>query len=293
MTFDAPSLPRLSPAPRSLSPTLSARVVFGGFIGQFGWIFVAFGMLFVWVFDAGAGLTEWIRFHGDVATVEGRTTQWRETSLSIGDVPVYETSYSFRLSDGRSVDGASYATGSWVANNQAVVVEYIDRDPSVSRIQGMRASSGGLGVIFIFIFPLVGLALGIAGMRTGLKARRLMSVGHLTRGTLLTSEATNTTINNRPVMRLTFEFEASRGGTFQAVAKSHQPERLQDEDRELLVYDPQNPQDAALLDELPCQPRVNDVGDFEASRPGLPAAAYLLLPGVSVLTLARYLLTLF
>ena len=146
--------------------------------------------------------------------------------------------------------------------------------------------------MFIFVFPFVGAVLASFGLLRGLKARRLMMTGEVTRGVLKATEATSTRINNQPVLKLTFEFDVPEGGTFQALAKTHQPSRLQDDARELIVYDPRSPGSAALLDELPCQPRVTEGGEFEASRPGLPTALYLLLPGVSVLTLLRYVVSL-
>ena len=282
----------IAPAPRALPATLAVRVLFGGFMSQFGWLFVAFGMVFVWVFDAGAGLVEALEFRKDAVVVEGSVTGWRSTSLSVNEVPVYETSYSFRMPDGRTLAGASYETGSWVEEGETVSIEVADGDPQVSRIVGMRASPGGLGVLFILIFPLVGAVLSSIALRRGLEARRLMMTGEVTRGVLKTTETTNTQVNSQPVIKLTFEFDAPEGGTFQAVAKTHQPHRLQDEARERIVYDPRDPTSAKLLDELPCQPRVTERGEFEASHPGLPTALYLLLPGVSVLTLLRYLVSL-
>ena len=77
------------------------------------------------------------------------------------------------------------------------------------------------------------------------------------------------------------------------MARSPQPYRLEDEPHELLVYDPRNPSSSALLDELPCEPRFDPQGRLEASLPGLPTAAYVLLPGLCTLTMLRYAISLF
>lgn len=291
------SLRRVSPPPRTLPPTLGARLLLGGFLNQFGWCFVAFGMVFVWIFDAGAGIVEWLRFQGDVATAEGVVTGSRRTSFSINEVPVYETSYEFSLPHDGSVHGRSYATGAWLNEGQSVTVEYLDGyaragDRPVSRIRGMRASRAGTLVTFIFLFPIIGFGMAAFGLRRGIRARRLLTIGEVTRGILVRTEATNVKINNRPVMRLVFEFEAPRGGTYEVEARTHEPERLQDEERELLVFDAREPEEAVMLDELPCQPRVGPGGQFEASSAGVPAALYLLLPGLSTMTLLRYLASL-
>jgi hypothetical protein len=288
MVEDESPQTRLLPPPRSIPLSLTARVLFGGVLSQFGWAFFAFGMVFIWAFDAGAGAVESLRFRGDVATVQGVVTESRSTNLSINDRPVYETSYSATLADGRILTGASYATGRWEEAGTAVVIEWIDGDRPLSRISGYRASQAGLGVLFVLIFPLAGFGMAVFGLRKGLIAHRLMSTGQLARGTLLTSEATSTRINEMPVMKLTFEFEVD-GAPHHAVAKTHVPHDLEDEERELLVYDPRNPENAAMLDELRCRPRVNARGEFEATRSTLPATLYLLLPGVSILTMLRYI----
>lgn len=279
------------PAPRSVPFTLTVRILFGG-IGQLGWVLVAFGMLFVWIFDAGAGVAEWVRFSGGVETVQGSTTGWRPTSLSINEVQVYETLYAFELPDGRSFTGSSFETGSWLDDGQSVAVEYLEGDPSVSRIQGMRWSQGGIGIAFVFVFPFVGLLMGLAGLRRGLGALRLLARGVVTHGVLRSAEPTGTKINERPVLRMIFEFEVPRQGTFEVEVKTHRPERLEDEEREPLVYDPGDPDAAVMLDKLPCQPRIGDRGELVAGRPGSPTALYLLMPGLSVVTLARYVASL-
>lgn len=43
------------------------------------------------------------------------------------------------------------------------------------------------------------------------------------------------------------------------------------------------------LDELSCEPRIEDRGELVAGRRGPPTALYLLMPGLSVVTLVRYI----
>jgi hypothetical protein len=285
-------IPELAPAPRSLPGFLTIRVLFGTFMSQFGWLFVAFGMLFVWVFDAGGVVAEWVAFRGGVRTASGTVTGWNSTSTSINERPVYTTSYDFRHPDGRTFSGTSYATGRWLEAGTEVTVEFVDTDPALSRITGMRTSVGGGMVLLVLIFPAVGAAMALADLKRRRKALRLLRHGTLTAGQFDTMEATSTRINEQPVMRLTFRFQDEYGAEHTAVAKSHQTDRLQDEPRELIVYDPLNPANASVLDELPCQPRVGPDGNFESTVRTLPSALYLLLPGISVLTALRYVASL-
>jgi hypothetical protein len=283
----------LSPPPRAVPATLTIRVVLGSVLSQIGWIFVLVGLPVVWAFDPGGALTSAVRFNGELATAEGIVSGWRETSMSINEVRVFETLYDFDLPDGQRLSGASYQTGGYVDQSQRVTVEYPAGDPSISRIQGMRTSAGGLTVAFVLIFPLVGFVLAVVGMQKGLKARRLMSTGRLALGTLKSKEPTNTRVNEQTVYRLTFDFPADGGGTYEVIGKTHRPYELEDEPQERLVYDPRNPSDAALLDELPCRPSIDRRGDFaaEGGRERMLAALNLLAPGLSVLVLVAYVLS--
>jgi hypothetical protein len=288
----SPPEPRLGPAPRALPLPLTLQVLFGGLVGQFGWLFFAFGMLFVWVFDAGGAVSEWLAFRGEVLEVPGVVTGWEGTNTSVNEQRVYRTFYSFRHPDGMDVEGTSYATGQWLEAGTPVTVELAPGDPVLSRITGMRTSVGGGMVLFVLVFPLVGAVLGLGSLLRRLRPLRLLRTGTLTTGVLETTESTSSHVNNQPVMKLTFRFQDARGGEHTAVAKTHRTYALQDEPRELVVYDPRNPGIASVLDELPCQPRVGPDGAFFASRSGLPTPLYLLLPGLSVLTALRYVASL-
>lgn len=281
----------LSPAPRPVPLALAIRVVLGGVVSQIGWFVAAFGLIFVWAFDPGSAVVSAVKFRGDLGTAEGVSTAWRKTSLSINEVRVYATEYAFDA-EGRRLTGVSYQTGDYIPEGERVAIEYLLSDPTVSRIAGMRASQAGLAISFVVIFPLVGLVLAFFGAQRGLKARRLMTEGELALATLRSKEPTNTRINNRTVYRLTFEFEADRGGTYEVVGKTHRPEALEDEDRERVVYDPRNPADAALLDELPCRPAIDRRGNFEAQDARAPLRALLNLigPALTLLGGGGYLL---
>jgi hypothetical protein len=283
---------RLSSAPRSVPVSLTIEALFGTFMSQFGWSFVAFGMVFVWVFDAGGAVAEWISFRGELRTAQGVVTGWSRTSTSVNDQPVYRIAYDFRTPEGLSGSGASFVSGRWLQAGTDVTVEFVDADPALSRITGMRTSIGGGIVILIFIFPGVGAAIAIADLRRRRRALRLLRDGTMTTGVFDTMEATNAKVNEQPVMKLTFRFQDEHGTWHTAEAKTHRPARLRDEARELIVYDPRNPADASVLDELPCQPRVGPDGGLEATASSLPSPVYLLLPGLSVMTALRYLTSL-
>jgi hypothetical protein len=264
----------LSPPPRAVPLDLSIRVELGGLLGQLGWFLVGFGFVFVWAFDADGAVSSALRFFGPEEVVQGTTSGWRELNLSVNDEPVFETSYAFEV-DGRRVTGASYATGYYVPEGTVVTVEYRGSDPSTSRIQGMRATRVGLVIAFVLVIPLIGLAFVRGALRSGLRARRLLADGHLAGATLLTEEDTGAQVNEKPVRRLTFEFTAASGGTYQVVANTHEAHLLTDDETEPVVYDPRHPSDAVLIDHLPGGPEIDARGNFASG--GLRGAALALL----------------
>jgi hypothetical protein len=257
----------LTKAPRPLPLLLRTQLLFGGFSNQFGWIFLGFGLIFLRVFG-GYSDTGVVRFWlGTVKTATGVVSSVELTSASEGGsdsspgTPIYKVSYTFDVA-GRERGGISYGAGYNPAPGTAVVVEYIEGDPETSRIQGCRGAIFPIWVMFVAIFPLVGAVFVFFGFRKGWKANHLLSHGLLAWATRKSSEPTNVRINNRTVMKLTFEFEAADGRTYPAVEKTHLPEKLQDDEREAVLYDPLAPSYAVMLDSLPGSPELTPEGGF-------------------------------
>lgn len=280
-------LPELARPPRSLPFLLQAQLLFGGFVNQFGWFFLGFGLVFVRIFGGFAD-TDVVRFWlGPIRTAPGVVSSVEKTSASEGGsdsspgTPIFEIRYRFDI-DGREQSGISYAAGFDPAPGTPVVIEYIEGDPSVSRIRGCRGGVFPVWVLLVAIFPLAGAIFVWFGIRRGWKARHLLSHGQLAWAVKKGSEPTNVRINNRPVWKLTFEFEAADGRTYRIFEKTHEPEKLEDDERELVLYDPLAPTYAVMLDSLPGSPSLTPEGGFR------PAAAFLgllvlIVPAATVL----------
>jgi hypothetical protein len=274
----------LVPPPRPMPFLLCAQVLFGGVFSFIGWVFFTFGMVFAVVFGSSADLTSWYHFRGSAATASGVLLEVKETSASENKTRIYAYKYSF-LTEGAAYEGVSYATGRRHEPGEQVTVEYVEGNPSLSRLRGMRRAEFSPWVMFVFIFPLVGFVFIVVNLRVGLKANRLLRHGKLAWGELVSKEPTNTRINNRTVYKLTFDFQPGEGGHAQAVARSHMPEKLQDEQRERLLYDPFRPDYALLLDNLPASPAIDLTGNLQPRNPTF-AALTLLLPGIPLAALA-------
>lgn len=94
-------------------------------------------------------------------------------------------------------------------------------------------------------------------------------------------------MNDKPVYELRFRFKTFSGPEALATARNHEPERLEDDAEEPLVYDPADPSSAVLLDELPGRPRLDVDSVTQTEGSVLPL---LVLPTVTVLGHTAWLL---
>lgn len=274
----------LAQPPRYVPWLVRSQVLFGGFANQFGWLFFGFGFIFVWIFGLNADLSGFLFRVGEVSIAEGVVLKVESTGASVNETPVYAYSYTFRVeSQEREYQGVSYSTGRQYEPGWPVTVEYLSRRPEISRIHGARQAAFGPWVLcLVLLFPLIGLGFMLSGFRGGLKGNRLLARGKVAVGRLTSKEPTNTTINNQPVYKLTFEFQDEYGGVHEVVSKTHLPHLLEDEVEEELLYDPHNPANAVMLDNLPGSPDIDEMGYIHATdfkRGLLP----LVLPGLTVL----------
>jgi hypothetical protein len=106
------------------------------------------------------------------------------------------------------------------------------------------------GIVFMAIFPFIGVVMLSFGLRKSIKYLRIIKSGKLAYGTYLYNEPTNTKINNSTVYRYFFEFTDDKGIKYKTSGETHTG-RLSDEPQELLVYNPNNPNEAVMVDALP------------------------------------------
>jgi hypothetical protein len=170
-----------------------------------------------------------------------------------------------------------------------VSIEYESDNPDHSRIVGMRTREFGFGAVLVLLIPLVGAAFAMRGLRSGKELSALLARGRVARGRLCMRTPTNMHVNGRPVLALAFEFEAENGRTYTTVAFPADPDVLQDEETEQLVYDPQNPTRASMLDHLPGAPRIDENGRFAETMPA-DTIVVTMVPLLSVAALVAVLL---
>jgi|Deesub1362A_J573_1020465.scaffolds.fasta_scaffold00938_13 hypothetical protein len=277
-----------APGPRAVPLSLRIRVLFGGFSNQFGWIFIGFGMIFVWVFALKADISSLALFLMPSRETPGQVRSAQDIGASENNAPVYEVHYVYVDHLGRQRSGVSYTAGGVQPGSQ-VTVQYLTSAPEISRIKGMRRRPFSFWAVFPIIFPLIGLGFVYSGIRHGLKANRLLARGRIAFGRLVSSVPTGARINERPVIRLTYIFKTPDGEEWEATATSHEVEDLTDEAQEPLLYDPDDPSTAVLLDDLPGTTRFDSAGRLMPASP-FAAVRVLLLPTITVIGHGWYVL---
>jgi len=104
---------------------------------------------------------------------------------------------------------------------------------------------------FVLIFPIVGAAFFVTNTVRGVRQVALLRHGRVAGARKVSEQATNTTVNDQPVIKYIYEFQAGDGRTYQGTSKAISSEELGDEDVEPVLYLPSNPEQSVLVDALP------------------------------------------
>lgn len=236
---------------RTISLGLQIKIWLSDVMVIIGGAFIFMGLPFALIFIPFATLFS-SGFDNSDPIIEGNITEVYSTISYVNDVQVYKYTYTYNPPDGGNYEGAGYSTGQMFEIDALIEVQYKRNQQEVSKAKELRLSSfpAGLGFI-VLIFPLVGAALFYFGAKKAINAIRVLKIGEIAYGKFLHKEATNTTVNKQRVYKLTFEFTAKDDKVYQTVAKTHLYHRLEDDETEKLVYDPDDPENAVLLDALP------------------------------------------
>jgi hypothetical protein len=108
-----------------------------------------------------------------------------------------------------------------------------------------------LWVCFVLIFPIVGAALFATATVRGLRQVALLRRGEVTAAQKISERATNTSVNNRPVIEYAYEFRAGDWQIYKGASRAIASEEISDEAGEPVLYLPSNPAVSVLVDALP------------------------------------------
>jgi len=237
--------------PRNISLAMKLQIMLSNPIMMIAISFTFTGLMVLFVFGMQVDFSDY-KFSDNPSVTRGNIKNVIPTNSYINDVQVIKYQYNYTTPDGKKFESESYSTGNQFTINQDVVVEYIQDEPEISRIEGTRKGAFEFWILLI-ISPFIligGILLGFR-INYGLKAIKLIRYGEVAYGKLIDKQPTNTKINNSTVYKLSFQFTATNGTTYTTIAKTHLPYNLEDEPEEMLVYDANNPDKAVLIDSLP------------------------------------------
>jgi Protein of unknown function (DUF3592) len=239
-------------------------------------------------------LEEWRLAHS-AATAEATITRVSATNATENDVAVYEYRFTFRTPDEKTISGRSYSTGHLWTEGDTATVWYLSDKPTVARLDGTRLSTFAPWVLFVLIFPIVGAVMFAIATISGLRHVILLRYGHVAGARTLERKPTGASVNNQPVMKYIYEFQADNGEILSGSSNAVYTERVGDETQEPVLYLPASPAVSMLVDALPlrCPLDVNESGQWVSYESVWPVVWFSLAwlgIGVNVLlVLARVL----
>ncbi|MCC6575342.1 MAG: DUF3592 domain-containing protein [Planctomycetes bacterium] len=247
---------------RSVPFSAVVTLVLGNGLALAGWIVFLFGMGFGWIGLLISDLPSMFIFSQPLTHTTARVEAVETTGMEENDIDVYRIRFFFTDASGEKREGASYHTGTpSISYGKVVPLEYVTGKPRHARLVGYRAREFDAALGVLLIVPAIGVILTLFGLAKGVGKLGLIRSGKIANGKLLNTEPTNTKINGRTVMKLTFGFTADDGKTYTFTQRTHRPEKLQDDAEERILYNPETPERAFAVDALPSGIVIDEKGD--------------------------------
>lgn len=247
-----------SKPPRELSSSSKRSILFSGTLLMVGCIVFWATLIFCALLLPNAGLEYLFTFDGSWINTEGIITGWDYTGSSVNDYPVYQYWFEYSVND-ISYSGTSFSTHLLVLQevDTPCNVQYKSGNISRAIIMDTDESIYGLLALLTLLLPIGGLLLISRDFKTNRKLLRLLTHGIFTRGKMMSYESTNVYINEENVYKYVFTFDAD-GKSYRATTKTHLHSNVEDEAYELIVYNPENPDDNFVYDGYDSFPTLNE-----------------------------------
>jgi len=288
----------LRPPPREVLARIRICELFGSAssMGALLYLVISLHTLFSCLAKYGPGELLGLRYLGPLSQARGTM------NVCMEDVRSYATALNrqgrrirylnqFSFSEaGKVYWGDSYAWGDCLDAGTPVDVEFPRGDPEHARIVGMQSRGGGSWVILLlFLFPAWALWLAVRALRTGLKAIRVLAKGVPASGRLLSVRR----VLNRygRYWEMVYGFSDARGIEQTTRTTSYEwRERLAvTPEAASLLYDPEKPEEAIVLEARPEPLLVDAAGELRAG--GWHRAVFALIaPLLVILDLLYWLL---
>lgn len=236
---------------RNVPLGLKLKIFFSDVKAIIGIAFTLTGSIFVIVFgsffwEAGTGLNE------NDPTAPGAVEYISGTGTEINGRRVYKYGYSFSAADGKRYTGTDEQFVGIAVQGDTVKIRYSAKNPEISEFADFRESVMPWWImLFIGIFPGIGLIILALAISKTQRTIAVLKVGETAWGQFAGQEPTNTKVNKQTVYRLFFKFTAPNGQEYTATGVTHKTYALKDEENELVVFDPNKPENAFPADAFP------------------------------------------
>jgi len=269
---------RIMAPPRSVPFSCRLAVMLNAGV-QIGFFVLAFSTPFFWLFVANVDLPS-LTFRGERMRTNGAVTAVVRTNASQNKTHIWALHYGYSVA-ARQYEGVSYASGDQdLESGSVVIVEYLERDPAQSRIEGTRRGMFGPSVLIVLIFPLIGLGITIASLRYGVRKSALLCGGVTVTAKYKETRPTNMTVNKRPVFEVIHEYRTLEGELREASTSTTDVDSITDDAEEVLLYDPARRDSGVPVDSLTPLPELDEAGGFKGNVMG--ALRRLLFPAAVI-----------
>ncbi len=248
-------------AVRKVPIFIQIQVIFSSVVFFIGFIFLALGLFFVAIAFSTINFTD-LKFSKNDPVTVGFVTDRENTNSTVNDRAVIRYSFTY-TSGGKTYSGEAYTTNDLL---DTVNVVYLKNNPEIARIQGTKLGVFPIWILLlVFIFPIIGAFMFYFGLKKGLGWINIIKVGQISFGQYLRQEPTNSSVNNQPVYRFFFKF-LYQGTEYEATGETHKVYKLTDEKFEPLVFNPNNPNEAVMVDGFPRAVRKFFASDIERAK---------------------------
>lgn len=274
-----PSAPSTS---RAVPLAVRVAVLTHGPIRQVGWFALAFGVVLC---TALLTHTDFGRAPYDAHT-DGTVLRVDPPAPRPNRDTVYTVDVQVDLGGARVV--RSY-TSTPPQPGDVVTVDYDSQDPDDACLQGARRQRFSRWTLVTLLFPAFGLFFATRRLAQARRAHRLLHHGHPAQARVVRKSQGPDSVNDTSETVVRLEFQDAGGVPHAIDEPTFVPERLGDDARELVLYDPRAPAHATAIDHLPGKLDVQ--ADRVIAR--APVTRLLILPalgGLSMLACALWLL---
>ncbi len=267
------SFSRLQEPPRKVPFMLYTAMLFNavGFPMSFSFAFILTALL---SYSHPVDIIHQYMLGKNAAITEGKII----SSKYITDEGEYRYIYLFEASEGKYYVGES-RSGNEIAVGKPVAVEYLEKNPDISRMKGTKIN---------FLLP-IGMMFIIFGVYIMSLIHGASTAGSLRNGEVSDAEVKSVEeINDgeQKAYQITLEFMDKTGETVTFVHKTMNKERLLTDPTELVLYNPANSKNVWPVDEFPIPVEIDTQGEWRP--PGAKLILRTLLHILLMLTPIAY-----